>query len=264
MRTLYDSVTPTNILKANPNPQMVAGYINGPYAWTAAEWALFPQAVKVRISVRANFLDGHVLDVEPGDATPAQSVDWVLARRRAGAEPTVYCNRSTWVQVQAAFRARGVPEPHYWIATASGKAEIPAGAVAAQYLLDIAPGIDVTAAADYWPGVDPTPTNPTPGKDPISMIRIPKGGSQDAPASFPLAMSMLWEHDVIIAPGKMPVVLFHAYNWDWEVPGTGGDPGRHVVPVDGSFSFIVPSGTGKCDLLYWADDDFTVAVERRV
>ncbi|WP_336158203.1 hypothetical protein [Amycolatopsis sp. VC5-11] len=155
MRIMYDSVTPRNILKANPKPQMVGGYINGRYKWSDADWALFPDAVHVRISVRASFLDGDVLDVEPGDADPSEVPAWLTARRKAGADPSVYCNRSTWPQVAAACKAAGIAEPHYFIATASGRAQIPAGAVAAQYLLDIAPGIDVSAVADYWPGVDP-------------------------------------------------------------------------------------------------------------
>jgi hypothetical protein len=150
MRMMYDAVTPTNI---PADAQIVAGYLNGRYAWTASEWASFPNAVHVGISVRAAFLQGHVLDVEPGDATPAESVGWVKARRAAGADPTVYCNRSTWPLVRAAFAAAKVAEPHYWIATASGKFEIPAGAVAAQYLLDT-DGVDRSAVADYWPGVD--------------------------------------------------------------------------------------------------------------
>jgi len=150
MRKMYDSVTPENIPK---DAAIVGGYLNGRYAWSASDWARFPNSVHVRISVRAAFLDGHVLDVEPGDATPAQSVGWVKARRAAGADPSIYCNRSTWPQVRAAFATAHEPEPHYWIATASGKFEIPAGAVAAQYLLDV-DGVDRSAVADHWPGVD--------------------------------------------------------------------------------------------------------------
>lgn len=110
-------------------------------------------------------------------------------------------------------------------------------------------------------------------KGEVDMIRVPKGGSADKPATFPLAMSMLFDHDVVIAPGKLPVVLYEVYNWGWtgdddqDRPGTGGNPlegGKtQVIQVKGSWSFIVPAKTGKCDLVYWADDDFTVAIERR-
>ncbi|WIY05471.1 hypothetical protein QRX60_17070 [Amycolatopsis mongoliensis] len=162
MRTMYDAVTAANITKANPNPQLVAGYIDKIKLepWSAADWARFPNARKVTIVKKASTNDGHVLDVEPGDATPEQAPGWAAMRRRSGfAYPVIYCNRSTWPKVKAAFVAQRVDPPLYWIATASGRPEIPEGAIAAQYLLDVAPGIDVSAVADYWPGVDPAPAN---------------------------------------------------------------------------------------------------------
>jgi hypothetical protein len=156
MRTMYDTVTPANI---PANAGMVAGYLNGKYAWMPSDWARFPNAVRVGISVRAYYQVGHVLDVETGDATPAESVGWVLARRAAGADPSVYCDRSTWPRVRSAFAARNVAEPHYWIATATGRPEVPTGAVAAQYAQNVA-GVDMSVVADYWPGVDPLPADP--------------------------------------------------------------------------------------------------------
>jgi hypothetical protein len=153
MRRMQDAVTPAHIDPAAVD--LVAGYINGRYAWTAADWARFPNAVHVEISVFASDTRGHVLDVEPGDATPAESVGWVKARRAAGADPSVYCNLAAWPAVRAAFEGAGVPEPHYWIAHYDGDPAIPAGAVAKQYLGDVAPGIDISSVADHWPGVDP-------------------------------------------------------------------------------------------------------------
>jgi len=154
-RTMYDSVTPSAIPR---NAAMVAGYLPpSRYAWSAAEWALFPQAVKVRIAIFASVNDGHVLDVEPGDATPAQAPGWVQMRRKAGVDPSIYCNASTWPTVRAEFRKRGVKEPHYWIAKYDGVASIPAGAVAKQYADPTVHGrghFDLSVVADHWPGVD--------------------------------------------------------------------------------------------------------------
>jgi hypothetical protein len=157
MRTMYDAVTARNILKKDGRPVLVAGYVDriklAP--WTAADWALFPDALKVRIVKKASTDDGHVLDVEPGDATPEEAPGWAKRRRASGfAYPVIYCNRSTWPKVKAAFKAQRVEPPLYWIATATGKREIPEGAIAAQYLLDVAPGIDISVVADFWPGVD--------------------------------------------------------------------------------------------------------------
>lgn len=151
MRLMYDSVNPAAI---PAHAGMVAGYVNGPYRWTDAEWKLFPYAVKVEISVRAYFNGGHVLDVEPGDATPAETPTWVAMRRGAGLTmPTVYCNLSTWPTVRNAFLRARMPEPLYWIAHYDGKFEIPPGAIAKQYLPNYE-GTDHSAVADFWPGVD--------------------------------------------------------------------------------------------------------------
>lgn len=153
MRTMYDGVTVSGLPEGAP---LYAGYLDGRYANLPALRKRFPSARIVEIAVFASTLAGHVLDVETGDATPAESVGWVRARRKAGADPTVYCNTSTWPAVRAAFRAAGVAEPHYWLAAYNGSATIPAGAVAHQWRNTA--HYDQSVVADYWPGVDPHPT----------------------------------------------------------------------------------------------------------
>jgi hypothetical protein len=157
MRIMYDSVTPTNILHHTTTPVMVAGYANGRYAWTQEEWDLFPRARHIRIAVRANYFDAHVLDCEVGDATPGECPQWALTRRAMGGVPIIYCNRSTWPLVRTAFDNAHIAQPLFWIATANGQADYPQGSIGAQYLLDWQ-GVDVSAMADFIPGVDPTPT----------------------------------------------------------------------------------------------------------
>ena len=140
--------------------QLVAGYIDsgGPQypVMTDAEWALYPNAVHVRIATQAGTNDGHVLDVESGDATPEQAPGWVKMRRAAGADPSVYCSSSAWQTVRDQFAAQGIPEPHWWIASYSQPPDttIPAGAVAHQWGGNMDGGYDVSSVADFWPGVD--------------------------------------------------------------------------------------------------------------
>lgn len=167
MRTMYDAVTPENIPR---NAQMVAGYIDGHIGvWSAAQWAYFPAAVKVKITVFASDNEGIVLDVENGDATPSQAPSWAVNRRLAGADPTVYCNLDTWPAVQAAFAANRVSPPHFWIAAyPGGGPQIYFGAVAHQYA-DPGP-VDLSIVVDYWPGVD---TVAAPPKDPPAYIGYP-------------------------------------------------------------------------------------------
>lgn len=153
-RTMYDGVDASRL---PTTAQLVAGYVDGLYKWSDANWARFPNAVKVRVACFAGTNDGHALDVEQGNATPAQSVDWVLMRRRAGVDPSVYMNTSTWPTVRSAFQARGVAEPHYWVAQYDNVASIPAGAVAKQYYNNDSLGYDLSVVADHWPGIDPAP-----------------------------------------------------------------------------------------------------------
>ncbi len=157
---LYDAVTPSNIpLTA----KAVGGYVDGLYIWDQAGWARFPNAYKVRIAVFATTNDGEVLDIEKGNATPAEGPSWVKMRRFAGVDPTIYCNASTWPRVRAAFVGSGVTEPHYWIANWSSGPVIPDGAVAVQYAHDIAPGYDLSLTNGHWPIADPAPVPaPTP------------------------------------------------------------------------------------------------------
>jgi hypothetical protein len=154
-RIMYDSVTATDIPRS---ARMVAGYLApSRYAWSAQDWARFPSAVKVRIAIFANVNAGHVLDVEPGDATPAQAPGWVAMRRRAGLdEPSVYCSASSWPSVRAEFQRQGVRQPRYWIARFDNVRDIPAGAVAKQFINPPGSGghYDLSLVADNWPGVD--------------------------------------------------------------------------------------------------------------
>lgn len=153
MRQMYDSVTASDIPL---DAVMVAGYVNGVFEWSPEDWARFPTAVKVRIATRPTINDGHVIDVEYGDATPDQAVDWVLMRRSSGATPTVYCSLSEWETVKRAFRQAGVLYPLWWVAHYDNVADLPVGAVAKQYVEGPYSGghYDLSIVADYWPGVD--------------------------------------------------------------------------------------------------------------
>lgn len=160
MRTFHDAVNPGNI---PGNTAGVCGYIDGLYRWSAADWARFPHAVKVRIAISAATNDGHVLDCEWGDATPAQCPGWVSKRRAAGVDPSVYCTTSNWPAVRAAFAAAGVAEPHYWVAAYPGNGpNLYPGAVAHQWWGGMTAPFDLSIVADYWPGVDPAPVPPKP------------------------------------------------------------------------------------------------------
>jgi GH25 family lysozyme M1 (1,4-beta-N-acetylmuramidase) len=139
--------------------------------------------------------------------------------------------------------------------------------------------VDLNREMNNWhPGYD-SPATAAAGlaalyeEDGYMPIQVSKGGAKNAPKNVPIALSMLREHDIIIAPGDLPVVLYASYHWGWDT-GTGGNPctwdpqrpdagGERIIPVKGSFSWIVPRGTGKADVLVWSDDDFSLTVAPR-
>jgi hypothetical protein len=154
MRLMYDSVTASDIPTGSA---LVAGYVDGRFAWSDADWSRFEGRVKVRIAVLPSTNDGHMLDVETGNTQPDQAPAWVKMRRAAGVDPTVYTNAGLWPDVRAAFKRAGIAEPHYCIALWDGVAELIDGAVAKQYANPKITGghYDASSVADYWPGVDP-------------------------------------------------------------------------------------------------------------
>jgi hypothetical protein len=94
---MYDGINSLakGIAKSFPNAAMVAGYINGAYAWTRADWDLFPHAKHVTITVTASADAGDVLDVEAGNAAPGQTAGWIEKRKASGYyRPSIYCSRS--------------------------------------------------------------------------------------------------------------------------------------------------------------------------
>jgi hypothetical protein len=150
---MYDAVTVANV---PADATLVAGYGDGYWNNAAAFKARFPGAIVVEIAVSSHDNLGQVLDVETGDATPAEAPGWVQMRRAAGVHPTVYCNSSTWPQVRAAFASAGVAEPEWWIAQYDNDPTLFPGTVAKQYA-DPGP-YDLSSVAPFWPGIDPTPS----------------------------------------------------------------------------------------------------------
>jgi hypothetical protein len=95
--TMYDGVgaDAAVIHREFPNTVMVAGYINGGYAWTQAEWNRFPHAKHVTITIDSHTDAGDVLDVEAGNAPASRAGAWIAMRKKAGLHrPTIYCSRS--------------------------------------------------------------------------------------------------------------------------------------------------------------------------
>jgi hypothetical protein len=150
---MYDSVTPSAI---PASARMVAGYVNGDFAWSRADWARFPHAAQIGINVTGRLADGGtIIDVETGDATTAAIPGWVRGREAAGQMHGVYCQLSRLPEVQAVLRAVPIPTA-IWVAswTPSVPHQVP-GCVATQFVNRAS--IDYDLSAVYNDDWHPTP-----------------------------------------------------------------------------------------------------------
>jgi hypothetical protein len=202
-RVMFDSTTPEAI---PPNAEIVAGYVDGSFAWPASAWARFPHAQHVMISVTADHSRGDCLDVENGDATPAQAPGWIRARHVAGAtNVTIYCNRSTLPAVERACAGLSY---YKWIATLDGTLFIPgfpalAGPAAVQFAGASLAGVNVDVSLvweDNWHKRPPPP--------PVLGAAGPAGAAAPAvPAGAVPAQAVADAEALAAAAGKLVTLL---------------------------------------------------------
>lgn len=156
---------------APPGADLYAGYVDGNYQSYNQLRARFPGKLVIPIAVFASTDAGIIFDGPPDNGTWDHVVDWVVMRRRAGVDPTVYTDSDQWTLAVSTFNARGVVPPHWWIANWNGQPNIPAGAVGHQYA-NIGERYDISIVVDHWPGVDPAPA-PAPAPPPPHPVAPP-------------------------------------------------------------------------------------------
>lgn len=234
---------------------LYAGYVDGRYQSYAPAVARFGARKVIPIAVFSTTNAGLVGDCETGDMTPATAVTWVVMRRRAGVDPTVYCSLALWGAVQAAFATAGVPQPHYWIAAYPGiGAALYPGAIAHQYVDTGA--YDLSVVVDYWPGFDSAPV-PGPAPTPPSPTHYP----EDNVTSYPVIVAMKGGKGWIPSPvpaAKIVSVAFLTENPDdvarydsvptaWQIATEAGSHSPNgVVTVEGMV------GDGNYGAVIWA------------
>lgn len=151
-RTMYDGVTASSLPLGGWGYLF---YVDGTYANGTAVKARTPGKVHIPVTIgRTAAARGMVLDVETGDATPADAYTWCRNYPGSNTDLTIYCNSSSWAAVKSAL-AGLTTKPNYLIAQYDNIATIPAGAIGKQYKNTA--GYDESVVANYWPGVDPAP-----------------------------------------------------------------------------------------------------------
>jgi hypothetical protein len=128
---IYDSVKPNSLPAGRP----VAVYATGHYATSAASVAGHHV---LWIDTQGGDPAANVLDVEPGDATPAAAAQWVHARLSTNphAIAIVYTMRAEWQEVKNQMST--LPgwmhtKVRYWIADPTGTAHVVPGSAATQW-----------------------------------------------------------------------------------------------------------------------------------
>lgn len=159
--TMFDAVSYEHI----PNDaSIVAGYVNGIWPTYPDIVARFPHAHHVSIAVTAEVV-ADVLDVEKGDATPADVPLWVKEMRNLRRKPIVYMNHSTLPAVQAECEKATLAEPFFFVADWTNKPHLVPGSIGTQWADGTVqyPGLarytDTSLISPNWPGLSvPAPT----------------------------------------------------------------------------------------------------------
>ena len=126
-----DSVTASDL----PGNKVDATYATGGYAVPASQVA---GKHVVWIDTNGSDPKANALDVEPGDATPAQAATW--AAQHVKADPNspaiIYTMRSDWPAAQSAVASLPLSVQHqvrWWIADPTGTPHIVPGSSATQW-----------------------------------------------------------------------------------------------------------------------------------
>lgn len=112
---MFDSVVVTALPR---DAAAVAGYVNGYYRTWPDVKRLFPNAKKLSIAV-TSLANADCLDVEPGNASPADAPGWVKRQQKRGVKrPAVYCALSAAREVLAEIQKAGIKreEVRLWTA----------------------------------------------------------------------------------------------------------------------------------------------------
>jgi Putative peptidoglycan binding domain len=103
VRVMHDGINTdaASIAKIIKPGDLVAYYIDGRYAWTPEERAMFPNNEHITITVLGNPAD--VADCETGDLTPEEAAAWIERQRARGYfRPSVYRSLSLMQDIRNA------------------------------------------------------------------------------------------------------------------------------------------------------------------
>lgn len=181
LRRCYDSTTAADL---PTDGALYLAYVDGRYANYSQVKTRFPRKPVARVTVTGRTFDADVIDVEPGDVTPAGAAVWAKGKLARGQFPVLYFPESSRAAVVSALHANGVDPSKvgFFPAQYDGKAQLnQPGDVGKQYLSSDVPAgqpghtdghKDVSVVRAYWPGVDPKPTSGPAPLAPTTRVAI--------------------------------------------------------------------------------------------
>lgn len=161
-RTMWDGVnSDARAIAGLAKPgDLVAYYIDGYFAWTKSEIALFPSQQHVTITVLGNSAD--VADCETGDMTPESAANWVRKQKAGGYNrPTIYRSLSMMDDVRKTTGNLVMGKDwDGWVADYDNRTDVVYGGAAAKQYKSTNSFDESVVYDDQWPHRTITRTTP--------------------------------------------------------------------------------------------------------
>jgi hypothetical protein len=167
---MYDTVDPGAVPATGWD--LLAGYVNGSLIRPSCPGlrARFPNAIIVSIDVENRPGSAQMLDIESGDATPADAPGWFDASQRLGVvRPTLYFAYGSWGDVS---RAMGGRRYDYLVADYGASHSPLPGAVGWQRQNHGPHGENLDVSEIYDDSWNPTGPAPTPPEDDMATYLV--------------------------------------------------------------------------------------------
>jgi len=215
---MYDSI---DLSQFPPNPEAVAGYVGGHWPTYNELVAKFPNALHLSIAVNAG-QTARCLDVEPGDATPAQAPGWFANHAdHSQGMPVLYGSASAVNEIVTAMSHAGYARDRYliWSAHYTFHEHICSPNVCGYPPADatqwtdkaLGKNLDQSLCSDAFFGTAPVPV-PTPTEE--EMAGVAAATNKDGRLEV-----FVWKDD-----GSM----VHAYQKEAGGAWAGSEPGKPV------------------------------------
>jgi hypothetical protein len=110
----YDSVDPESIAN-NSTANVIMGYVDGEVSeWPASGWERFPGHRIAKITVKGDYENALIADIESGDMVPSDAEAFVRNRNAHSGkhDATLYCSLSLVAEVVESAEKAGQP---YWL-----------------------------------------------------------------------------------------------------------------------------------------------------